>query len=994
MRGTILALILSMIAITQEASGEDAGRIPEWIWGDEDRSPAGRTVTFGRTFEVSGQALRTSLQIAADFCRCDVLLNDHRVAAVDNFGPWLDLEVSDILRVGENRIELTAVSSDGPTAIACSLEVTGHDGDEPVVRSDSDWDVQLTDPAGDLRRGTAVSFGRVLPQMWAQAARVTSFDDYTQWKQAIDAGTGTDPATFLSPPGFEIRRLRSATSAEGSWISMAFDPQGRLTISREDRGLLRMTLSNDALHVERVETINDSLLECRGLLYAFDSLYANANNSKGMYRLRDTTGDDQFDDVTLLREFPGNVGHGRNDLALGPDGMIYSIHGDSVQVPTDRILDQTSPFREARRGEQTTEGHLIRTDRDGRKWELLASGLRNPYGIDFNADEQAFTYDADAEHDMGAPWYRPTRLVHLVSGADYGWRGRTGDWPPYFPDHGDNALPVTDIGKGSPTAVSSGLNSRFAEPYRSAMFVLDWAYGRILACHLQPRGAGYVCRVEMFLKGRPFNVTDLTFGPDGAMYVITGGRKTQSALYRIDYVGTDADSLESTPQQVARQRFSNGQREIAARLVEFHGHGDRAAVPTAWPYLGSLDPTLRYIAQTAIENQPLEEWQQRALAEEDPAIAVTALSALARCRQENLIDLVLRRLNQFAFGSLSAFQQLSLLNSYVICLSNDTVDDKLRHETCAHLEDLFPVMHEVFAPTGAGYGVNRQLATLLLLRLKSSVAVSKSVALLREAETQEDRLHYLFVLRHSRNGWTLDDRNTFFERLRELDREAFSGAGMPDFLRQIREEAIATLAETERQSLGELLEPGSHSEPAMLTINRPIVRKWATEQLADALTGHTQTPNVARGQVVFDQALCSRCHRMNGRGGVLGPDLTAVASRFGRRDLVTSILSPSIVIAEKYRNMQVVTTEGKVLSGRIAAGGDYRSPELRIATDLQRPWQYTAIPKAGIETYLPSPVSPMPEGLLDTFSAAEILDLLAFLEAGGSVGTPSHSSAD
>ena len=75
---------------------------------------------------------------------------------------------------------------------------------------------------------------------------------------------------------------------------MAFDPRGRITISREDKGLLRMTLDQQHASVERVETINDTLLECRGLLYAHDALYANANNSKGLYRLRDTDGDDQF----------------------------------------------------------------------------------------------------------------------------------------------------------------------------------------------------------------------------------------------------------------------------------------------------------------------------------------------------------------------------------------------------------------------------------------------------------------------------------------------------------------------------------------------------------------------------------------------------------------------------------------------------------------------------------------------------------------------------
>ena len=95
----------------------------------------------------------------------------------------------------------------------------------------------------------------------------------------------------------------------------------------------------------------------------------------------------------------------------------------------------------------------------------------------------------------------------------------------------------TVIGKGSPTGVKFGTKSQFPPHFQRALYVLDWAYGRIVAVHLIPHGAGYVARAETFLKGRPLNVTDLGFGPDGALYFVTGGRKTQAALYRVRYTG-------------------------------------------------------------------------------------------------------------------------------------------------------------------------------------------------------------------------------------------------------------------------------------------------------------------------------------------------------------------------------------------------------------------------------------------------------------------------
>src|SRR5437660_2685038 len=157
-----------------------------------------------------------------------------------------------------------------------------------------------------------------------------AFDAYNSWKLALGNNRATDPATFTLAPGFKAELLRSAQPGEGSWVSMAFDPKGRLTLARENRGLIRLTLGAD--RVERMEVIDDTLLECRGLLYAYDALYVNANNSKGFYRLRDTDGDGRFDEVKLLLRTTGGVGHGRNHIVAGPDGSLYLVHGNNVNL--------------------------------------------------------------------------------------------------------------------------------------------------------------------------------------------------------------------------------------------------------------------------------------------------------------------------------------------------------------------------------------------------------------------------------------------------------------------------------------------------------------------------------------------------------------------------------------------------------------------------------------------------------------------------------------
>jgi glucose/arabinose dehydrogenase len=607
---------------------------PYWIWPQEQRSP-NTVATWQKKVRSPTGVQQAQLSGVADFCRISVRLNGEEVATAESFNEPFFVDVTRWMRDQDNLIEVRAVSEPGPAAIALRLEITPVQGKKQVVVTDKSWSSTLASgaraPASENREESA-ELGEVRefeldPQ---RQFGITALDDYEQWKQALQTDQSTDPSSFLVAPGFQIELIRSAQKDEGSWVSMAFDPRGRIVIGREDRGLVRMTLAADGRSITKVETVNDTLLECRGLLFAHDSLYANANNSKGLYRLRDSDGDDQFDEVKLLRQFEGGVGHGRNDLTLGPDGMIYLIHGDSVDLPTDsQAVDWTSPFREHRRGQKSHEGHLLRTDRDGREWHLLTAGLRNPYGIAFNAEGEAFTYDADAEFDMGSPWYRPTQVKHLVAGADFGWRGVTGRWPPYYPDHPDNALPTAHIGKGSPTSVKfgPGMGSRFPPPYRDAFFILDWAYGRIIAVHLTPRGASYTGRPEHFLKGRPLNVTDLDFGPDGAMYFVTGGRKTQAGLYRVRYVGPEMPPTTTTTQQRARQQYSATARSLRHELEALLISKDKTkiVIDTAWPHLDSSDPWIRYAARMVVEHQPIATWRDRAFGEEQTTARLAAL---------------------------------------------------------------------------------------------------------------------------------------------------------------------------------------------------------------------------------------------------------------------------------------------------------------------------------------------------------------------------------
>src|SRR6185436_19890890 len=138
-------------------------------------------------------------------------------------------------------------------------------------------------------------------------------------------------------------------------------------------------------------------------------------------------------------------------------------------------------------------------------------------------------------------------------------------------------------------------------------------------------GASYSATAEEFVTGQPLALTDLVVNPqDGAMYFAVGGRRTQSALYRVTYGGK-----ESTAPSRSDNRFAK-ERELRHRLESFHGHQDPKAIQEVWPYLGHKDRALRYAARVALEWQDPAVWREKALNEKDARKAIAALVALAR----------------------------------------------------------------------------------------------------------------------------------------------------------------------------------------------------------------------------------------------------------------------------------------------------------------------------------------------------------------------------
>lgn len=996
---------------------------PKWIWHDNKGAAIQPEEVrfFRKDFELDGKVGKAVLRVAADD-EAIVYLNGKEVLRAKDWDKPGAEDVTGGLRNGKNVLAVRGRNIGADIAgVLVVLELQFNRNRSDFIVSDESWRSSGKDERGwpELRFDDAA---------WAPISIRGKLGD-APWGDVLKVPKATAAESLTVLPGFKAELIHSSEIGQGSWICMTVDPRGRLIISPQSNGqpLLRFTL-NRAGQVAKIEKIPAPVRQAMGLLYAHDSLYVNGVGPQGigLYRLIDANRNDQFepDEVHFLKKFDGQGEHGYHAVALGPDKMIYVMNGNHTKVPDG--ISPNSPHRNYDEdlllprqwdagghavGVLAPGGYIVRTDPEGKNWELLLAGFRNGYDFDFNTDGEMFTFDSDMEWDWGLPWYRPTRINHCVIGGEYGWRSGSGKWPEYYPD----SLPTTvDIGIGSPTGVKFGTASHFPKRYQDALYALDWTYGRIIAVHLRPQGATYTGDYETFLQGKPLNVADIEFGKDGAMYFITGGRGTQSGLYRVSYETRSAERgarsagnvVLHTPRsafdQNARPRNQPATlRALRRELESLHGRSDPRAIDFAWPHLRSEDRFIRYAARIAVEWQEVGLWKARALAENDPNGGLTALLALARCSGKETQRELLGALKKFPLDSLSLEQKLDKLR--VIQLSfirQGKPDADLAQLAIEKLNRQYPSEDE---------WLNRELSQLLIY-LEAPDVVAKTLALLDRAPTQEEQAHYAFHLRTLTTGWTLAQRRHYFEWFRfaqesasgraaespdrvwavghseelvrwfgEVGRDYSDGASYPKYLANIRRDAVAALTEDERLALGGLLDDPELIAGFKLTKERKFVREWTMADLENSLEQVSRGRNFASGKAAFNDAQCILCHRFVNEGGSVGPELTAAFNKYSRRDVLESIIEPSKVISEQYQDYVIVKHDGDDVSGRIV---DENETRVVVQPNPLSPLRME-IPVSEIAERRPARVSSMPSGLLDQLTKEEILDLLAYMESAG-----------
>ena len=948
-----------------------------WIW--KSKRAKTEKVDFKKTFQLKKVPNKAPLKASCDN-KMTLIINGNRVSRALSWNIPMQLDAAQYLKEGENTLIVKA-SNEGETGgLLLDLKIG-----EQQITTDKSWQFKGNkgkwQPAVELKKYGAAPWGQVFHSKMAQVPTTT-------------------PIKTL--PGFKVEKLYDVPNKkQGSWVGMTHDHKGRLITCDQYGGLYRITLGTKPLAIEKLDV---KVSGAHGVLYAFNSLYVFAYDS-GLYRLHDTNKDDQYDKEEFLIPFKSKGGeHGVHSIVLTPDKKsLYLVIGNNADLPEsvaqmrmkrawgeDHLLTRMADGRGHNRGRLAPGGLVIKISPDAKHQELIAHGFRNQFDGAFNDQGEFFVYDADMEYDIGSPWYRPTRVNHVVSGADFGWRHGTGKWPGYYTD----TLPTTlDIGPGSPTGVTNGLGAKFPAKYQKAIFINDWTYGTMYAVHLEQEGATYKATREEFISGKPLPLTDVMIHPDGNMYFMVGGRRTTSALYKLTYVGNESTAPVNAQPMAAEMKLKNKLEQLHLNDV-----GPKA-IAEAWPQLGHSDRYVRHAARVAIEKQSASVWYSKLQLENNAWAIIEGAAALARVGDKTHQDLILSKLNGLNYASLPQDQFLAAMRSYQLAFT------RLGKPAPASAASVIKTL-DTFFPTQDNFK-NRELAQVLLF-LKAPNAIARTIQeMLNATEVQKkimddailqrndryksaslrmemyrpnvQQFAMAFALHDIKEGWTKADYASYFSWFPRA-KSWQGGNSFAIFIENCRKAVLATVLDPSLKKKYDELSTKSLLPPRAIDPPKGPGRLWIVTDAVKAVEHNLKGRNFKSGENLYHATACASCHRFAGFGSGIGPDLTGAANRYSLKDMMDNIIEPSKVISDQYGSTQFIMKDGSEIVGRI---GTEENGIVHLMTNPFSPDSNFDVKLSEVKEQKEWPVSPMPQGLINSLNTDELSDLIAYIFSAG-----------
>jgi putative heme-binding domain-containing protein len=786
---------------------------------------------------------------------------------------------------------------------------------------------------------------------------------------------------------------------------MTIDDRGRLLASDQYGGIYRIVPSRlgESANLTQVKKLPVEIGAAQGMAFTNGSLYVMVNGQigerrSGLYRVTDSDGDDEFDLVQSLLPMQGKGEHGPHAVVASPDGeSLYICAGNyspsprftSSRVPggwgEDQLLPRLDDPAAQGTGIPAPGGWIVRLNPSASECELYSVGYRNIYDMAINGDGELFTFESDLDVDIGTPWYRPPSLLHVVSGADYGWRGGDGLWSPSFPE---TLPPVATAPPGSPTGLTFGSGTKFPQRYQNALFAGDWSQGIIYALFLTPLGSTYRGQIQTLAEGVP-GVTDLIVRPqDGALYFIVGGRKTESGLYRIVWTGDgsavgDADLANSAATSPVVDLDAEDARAARQALEDFHVGPSTNADLKVWPSLSSPDRFVRYAAMTGLERTDSLFWAGAALREPNVLGKFTALIALARRGQPSEPEAWVDSVLDVEFDRLDSDAQMTVVRAAALGVM------RFKNLSPALLEKLGSGTAEWYPAQSDE--ANRELAKLLV-RLKATSIIAPLVEKLQDEGDPVGAIDAAVTLSAATAGWTPESRTAVLDWFDQAAKRDGQRSFYP-YLAAARRRFISGFSASETSDFSQrLAAPTVTGESSVAA--RKFVREWTVAEVAELVSAAEATTaesiDTTAGRRLYGVLQCAACHAIAGEGTSVGPDLKNLRGRFSIADLARAIVEPSDEIPDLHRQTTFVVN-GRSVTGRVT---NMNATTLYVTTDMRDPGSAVELSRSDIESQTPSTVSAMPSHSLDTLTAAEVVALFEFLRASSTADSDQGAIPD
>lgn len=398
-----------------------------------------------------------------------------------------------------------------------------------------------------------------------------------------------------------------------------------------------------------------------------------------------------------------------------------------------------------------------------------------------------------------------------------------------------------------------------------------------------------------------------------------------------------------------------------------------------FPLLEDPDRWVRYSARQVLRRINRNSWRNEALKLERYPQATEALLALVQTvRGTNDIRFLLQHELQLLEKNPKDEDLLGLLRAiHLTMISDEGVNfSKIYTQMGELLLARFPSAHST---------LNRELARTFA-HLQTPGAIEKILADLENPKIdREQQIFYAYCLRNIQRGWTPEQKNSFIAWFEKTQEQRWrGGASFLGFLEDIWNDFHEVLTEKEKQLAMERV-PSLSPEPVPATdkVQRAFQRVTDAQTLSEQELYEyllwdpmSYTGKPEQGKLAYEKAFCGNCHIYGDIGQEAGPDLTTVAKRFQRKDLLESILYPSKTVSDLWTAVEILTTDDESMIG-IVSREEADSITLLTATGSR-----IAIPKLEVKSRSASKVSLMPEGLLDNLTLREAIDLIAFLEKG------------